>query len=242
MIQPKLRDARRLAPEPYPVNRLPREHITQIGAGIVFLLHTGRKDMGGDDWGDIFARAIGGTHLSSPVGIADVVCDKMAWSMKTVKNRDPHAADSVRLISGRCSPDFSFGILDPHEDVQKTGEAVLAIWNSRVDIAMSHYPRVRVAVLLRDEDLSQFTLYEEYLEHFNLADYEWRENPKGNLWGYHRRTGAHQFVWQPHGSQFTILSPVPADATRFRVRHPEPLSREETLRGIGFDETWVEIM
>ncbi len=38
--------------------------------------------MTGDDWGNIFANAIEGEHLSSPLGIADVVKDKTAWSMK----------------------------------------------------------------------------------------------------------------------------------------------------------------
>ena len=89
----------------------------------------GRKDITGEDWGDIFSKAIDGKHLNSPLGIADVVKGKTAWSMKTVKTAHPLTAKKVRLISGRCSPDYSYGIEDPHADIQKTGETVLAIWN-----------------------------------------------------------------------------------------------------------------
>lgn len=77
--------------------------------------------------------------------------------MKTVKTAHPLTAKKVRLISGRCSPDYSYGIEDPHADIQKTGEAVLAIWNSRVDITLAHYNAARVGVLVRDESLKEFT-------------------------------------------------------------------------------------
>ena len=35
------------------------------------------KDLSGDDWGDIFAKAIGATHLRSKVGLSDVILDQM---------------------------------------------------------------------------------------------------------------------------------------------------------------------
>lgn len=240
MQQPRLRDARNLAEELYPINKLPKDKVVRIAGHIVYLLHTDRHDMTGDDWGDIFAEVIGGEHYSSPVGIADVAKGKMAWSMKTVKNSRPFTATSLRLISGRCSPDYSFGIEDTHADIQKTGEAVLAIWNARVDIALAHFTRVRVNVLVRNADMTSFTLFEEYLEHFNIADYEWRENRNGNFEGFNRQTGAKCFAWQPHGAQFTILTNVPDDVIRFRVRKPGLLPREKALADLGFDPSWVE--
>lgn len=104
----------------------------------------------------------GGEHLQSPIGIADVVYDKMAWSMKTVKNSNPHRVEAtVRLISGRCSPDYSYGITDPHEDIEKTGRAVLNIWNERVNIAQDYYNPLRTSVLVRSNDLLSYTLFEE---------------------------------------------------------------------------------
>lgn len=242
MKQPKLRDAHYLISELYPINHVPAEIINKLGADIVYMLYTGRHDLTGNDWGDIFAKAVEGCHFGSPVGIVDVAKDKTAWSMKTVKAINPFCSKSVRLISGRCSPDYSYGIEDPHDDIQKTGEAVLSIWNSRVDIALCHYPRVRVNVLIRNNDLTNFTLYEEYLEHFNLSDFEWRENSNSNLEGINKHTGKKQFVWQPHGSQFTILSPVPDDAIKFKVKKPELLPQSEALKSIGFDSSWIEIL
>lgn len=49
MKQPRLRDSRHLVQEVFPLGKIPNEIITKIGAGIVFRLHTGRKDITGDD-------------------------------------------------------------------------------------------------------------------------------------------------------------------------------------------------
>ena len=82
--------------------------------------------------------------------------------MKTVKNSNPHRTEAtVRLISGRCSPDYSYGITDPHEDIEKTGRAVLNIWNERVNIAQDYYNPLRTSVLVRSNDLLSYTLFEE---------------------------------------------------------------------------------
>lgn len=241
-MKPKLRDSRHLIDNLYNIGDFPEDVITDIGASIVYLAYTGRKDMTGNDWGDIFAEAIGGHHLSSPVGIADVVKDRLAWSLKTVKAANPFKASNARIISGRCSPDYSYGILDPHEDIQKTGEAVLAIWNSRVDIAMSHYSILRECILIRNNDLTEFSIYENYLEHAKISDFVWEENKNGNLEGINRYTGMRSFVWQPHGAQFTVLEKVPSNALHFKLRHPPRLDKKDCLDAIGFNPSWVEII
>lgn len=241
-MKPRLRDQKHRIDNIYEIGEFPEELITKIGASIVYLSYTGRKDISGNDWGDMFADAIDGEHLSSPVGIADVVKDNLAWSMKTVKGNRPFSAKNVRIISGRCSPDYSYGILDPHQDIQKTGESVLAIWNSRVDIAMSHYPLIRECILIRNANLTEFTLYENYLEHVRISDYEWVENNNNNLEGINKLSGIKSFVWQPHGSQLTILENIPKNALHFRVKHPERLDKEECLKAIGFEPSWVEIV
>lgn len=209
------------------------------------MLCIGRDDLGGNDWGDIFADAIGGTHLSSPVGIADVTSGKMAWSMKTVKNSNPLKCRNLRLISGRCSPDYSYGINNPHEDIRKTGEAVLDIWNERINIAYDQYNPVRVCVLVRNPEMTEFCLYEEYIERYRTTEFEWRKNKKGNLEGISNTTGETAFTWQPSGSQFTIHSKVPNDAIRFRVRKPQPeeiIPKEKILHYLNFDSSWIEII
>ena len=242
MKQPRLRDSRHLVQEVFPLGEIPNEIITKIGAVIVFRLHTGRKDITGDDWGDILASAVGGEHLAKPLGLSDVVTPTTAWSAKTVKSTHPFSQSTVRLISGRNSPDYSYGIEDPHDDIQKTGDAVLGIWNGRVDIAQAHHPRIRVIVLVRNYDCSEFVVYEELLEHFVINDYEWRENSQSNFEGFEKSTNKKVFTWQPHGSQFTIHSTIPDNAIKFKVRRPPVQTQESALKNIGFDESWIEIM
>ena len=240
--RPRLRDSKRLTTQTlYPLNVFPEELINKLGGYLVYLIYIGRKDVSGNDWGDAFADAIGGVHLDSPVGIADVVLDKNCWSMKTVKAKDPFKSTSVRLISGRCSPDYSYGITDPHKDIQKTGEAVLNIWNERINIATDHYSRVRTGILVRSEDLLSYRLFEEETQRYRTTDYHWKVNKNGNLIGYDHNEKA-CFTWQPHGAQFTIHTEVPEEAVKFRVKQPPTLKKEDVLKSIDFDESWITIL
>ncbi|OWV09774.1 hypothetical protein [Fibrobacter sp. UWH1] len=244
MLKPKLRDSHKLDySEDYPLNEIPESVVTKIGGYMIYLLHIGRKDVSGTDWGDAFAQAIGGTHLDSPLGIADVVKNKVAWSMKTVKClRNPFDCTSVRLISGRCSPDYSYGITDPHKDVQATGRAVLNIWNERVNIAQDEYSQIRTSVLIRSEDLLSYTLYETENHRFIPSNYKWSVNKNGNLIGTEIATNRDVFTWQPHGSQFTISEKVPSSAVKFKVKQPSVISYSDVLERIYFDENWVTIV
>lgn len=243
MKHPKLRDSSRLhTHELYPTNEFSDEIIVRIGQHITYLICIGRKDISGSDWGEAFAEAIGGTHLDSPVGIADVTYDKMAWSMKTVKNNSPFKANTIRLISGRCSPDYSYGITDPHKDLQETGRAVLGIWNERVNIAQDYYNPIRTTVLIRSNDMLSYCLFEEENHRFRTSDYKWEANANGNLIGKNIETGETKFTWQPHGSQFTIHTKIPANAVKFTVRQPPKMRKEDTLKSIGFNNTWIKIV
>lgn len=243
MIHPKLRDGKKLQTnEPFPINILPDDLLVKIGGCFAHLMYIGRKDITGTDWGDAFANAIGGIHLDSPIGIADVVLGKMAWSMKTVKNRDPFSVKSVRLISGRCSPDYSYGITDPHKDIQKTGTAVLGIWNERINIAQDNFTPLRTSILIRSEDLTTYCIYEEETHRYATNEYVWELNSNGNLIGKNIETGNICFTWQPHGSQFTIHSKVPANATKFKIKRPPTIRKDEVLKAIGFDDSWVTII
>lgn len=209
---------------------------------LVYGMYVGRRDISGNDWGDIFADAVGGIHLESPIGIADVTLGKMAWSMKTVKNAHPFNAKTVRLISGRCSPDYSYGITDPHKDIQKTGRAVLGIWNERINIACDSYNPVRTSVLIRSNDMLSYCIFEEENSRYRTSDYEWEENTNGNLIGRNISTGKVKFTWQPHGSQFTIHTDVPSNAVKFSVKRPPEQAKEDVLRDIGFDKSWVNFV
>ena len=243
MKHPRLRDKKRLQTyEPYQINELPDDLIVKIGGYIVYLLYIGRTDITGQDWGDAFSDSIGGVHHDSPIGIADVVLNKMAWSMKTVKHTNPFKAQTVRLISGRCSPDYSYGITDPHKDIQQTGRAVLGIWNERVNLAYDNYNPIRTSVLIRSNNLLSYTLFEEDSQRFRTSDYLWEVNTNGNLIGKHIETQQVRFTWQPHGSQFTIHTHVPENAIKFQIKRPPQLSKEEILDTINFNNDWVEIL
>lgn len=198
---PRLRDsAKRLSHSPYGLNEIPNEIIIKLAGYIVYLLYSGRKDLIGNDFGDAFAYAINGNHLASP----DVELDRMAWSAKTVKQTAPFISKTVRLISGRCSPDYSYGITDPHKDIQRTGTAVLNIWNERINIAQDNYSAVRTAVLIRSYDLLSYVLFEEENHLYRTSDYTWVANKNGNLVGISKESGEQCFTWQPHGSQFIL--------------------------------------
>ena len=219
--------------------------LTAIGRQLVHRLAIGHADVAGDDFGTIFARAVDGEHRSSPLGIADVVANGTAWSVKTVKTvkaRRPGEQRRVRLISGRNSPDFSLGISDPRHDPAATGRAVLAVWNARLDESLDHHDNLRIAVLLRNMAQQVFALFECPATPFPADDYGWSFNARGNLEGRDKATGAHCFTWQPHGSQFTILRPVPGSARRFSINRAVPLvAPEHVLRLVRYDPGWITL-
>ncbi len=175
------------------------------------------------------------------MGLADVVIDGQAWSVKSVKNLNPHKCASLRLISGRNSPDYSYGIENPHHDIQETGKAILGIWNERVNIALDKFDYLRTAILIRNINTLEFTLFEEETHRFNANEYWWDINNKGNFEGFDKTNNQHKFTWQPHGAQFTIKYKVPASAIRFQIRRPPVLDFEETMTQIGFENDWVVI-
>ena len=105
----------------WPVGEIPDWVLLKLGEQIVHRLAIGHKDLSGDDFGTVFANAIGGIHRKSPLGIIDVFAGKVAWSAKTISNKNPKTVQKVRLISGRNSPDYSAGISDPRKDPEAQG-------------------------------------------------------------------------------------------------------------------------
>jgi hypothetical protein len=243
MQRPKLRDNKGKGPfELYPLGQIPDEVIYSIGKWMAYYFAVGKSDIDGEDWGDIFAKAINGGHMNSPIGLADVVYEGMAWSVKSIKLDKPLTAKHIRVISGRCSPDYSYGISDPHEDVQKTGAAVLGIWNERINIAKEQYEPLRTSVLVRNFNTFEFLLFENEAERFIVKNYLWKENRNGNLEGFDALSNKHIFTWQPHGAQFTILYDIPTSAKKFRIKRHSVLDFEKTMENIGFDQSWVTIL
>lgn len=239
---PRLRGNPRAYSGPWPLGEIPDRVLYGIGRQLVHRIAIGHGDITGDDFGTIFAEAAGGEHLSRPVGVVDVVADGTAWSVKTVKTKYPENARRVRLISGRNSPDYSLGISNPRRQPRQTGRAVLAVWNSRINASLDEYNELRVAVLIRNMERQEFVLFEQPAIQFPAGDYRWAFNEGGNLEGYDQATGEHCFTWQPHGSQFTIIRPVPGSARRFSIARQVPqVEPEHVLRLVRFNEEWIVI-
>lgn len=229
------------SPTPYQLGQIPDSVIHSIAGSIVYLSAVGRTDLSGDDWGDIFAAAVNGVHLQSPLGIADIALGTTAWSAKTVQGKNAATA-SVRLISGRNSPIFSAGNQDLFADIQETGNQVLQIWNARVEEASQQYPHLRTIVLIRDMSSFRFNLFEQQTVQFDPADYSWSLNTRGNFEGRSVQGNRHSFTWQPHGSQFTIIRQVGGSARSFAVNKPDTLDPEQVLNNLGFDDSWVTFL
>lgn len=238
---PRLRGESRTRKSLYPLGEFPDETALNLSRQFVHRLAVGQADISGDDFGEIFANAISGEHFHAPLGVTDVVWQSCSWSAKTVQAGRPFEQSIVRLISGRNSPDYSYGISNPREDLAKTGAAVLNIWNERVDQSFNNYDDLRVVVLVRNMDRLEFTLFEYEAGRYSPKDYEWRLNARDNLEGYEVSTGEHRFTWQPHGSQFTVIKRVPGSAYKFRIiRHPGLLEPQHVLNLVRFKDNWVE--
>jgi hypothetical protein len=222
------------------LGQFPDAVLLEIGKQLVHRLAVGHADITGDDFGTIFAKAIGGEHRGKPLGIADVVLNGGAWSIKTVSGPHPFKHRQARLISGRNSPDYSLGIADPHANPENTGRAVLSIWNARVNEALAHFNELRIVVMVRNMVTREFLIFEEEALRFTPDDYTWAFNTRDNLEGRNRTDGTHQFTWQPHGSQFTILRDVPASARRFSIGPNVPIVDPDTLlAAVGFRPDWI---
>ena len=242
MQRPKLRDNKdRKIFELYPLGQIPDDVIFSIGKWMTYYFAMGKSDIDGEDWGDVFAKAVNGGHMNSPIGLADVVYEGMAWSVKSVKSTKPITTEHIRVISGRCSPDYSYNIVNPHEDIQKTGAAVLSIWNERINIAKENYEPLRTSILVRNFNNLEFLLFEKETERYVTKDYTWIKNKNGNLEGYDALSKKHIFTWQPHGSQFTILYDIPVSAKKFSIKRPKVFDFEKTMETIGFEHSWVTI-
>lgn len=239
MLQPRLRGGYRKS-EPFPLNQVPRSIVEGFCRRFVYCLATDRNEISGEDWSRIFAEAIQGSKLDSPLGIADVTWEDCCWSQKTIKHKKPHELATVRLIVARASPTYSFDIDDPKADVQGTGNAVLSIYNQRIDEARSKYRDTRLGVLIRNMSTLEYCYFERALVPYSVNDYVWRLNDRQNLEA--SDGDVHQFTWQPHGSQLTLLETVPRSAIRFRLNQkPEVVSLSALLTDVSYSPEWVDV-
>jgi hypothetical protein len=207
------------------------------------LASRGTPRLEGPDWEEIFARLVGAQWKPSNVGLDDIVLQQTAWGAKTVKNKRPSKVAKIRLISGRNSPVYSFGDREiSHTDPNDLGEKILSIWNERVAGIRKLYKHVRTVVLIKSDDLLEAAVFEFETILYGVDGFWWQWNERNNLEGFSKDVNQHIFTWQPHGSQFTIIEDVPKDRLAIRIKKPPQVDRNEFLKAIKFDESWVEII
>lgn len=243
MKSPKLRNVEKYVP-PFPLNAFPSGFALSLGKEVVCHLATRQATiLEGTDWEQIFARIINARWKPSNVGLDDIVLEQTAWGAKTVKNNNPAKASKVRLISGRCSPTYSYGTdkitnCDPND----LGKLILSIYNERVAAIRSHYRHVRTIVLLKSDDLLELAVFEVDTIIYPETDYIWRWNARNNLEGISRNNDEHTFTWQPHGSQFTIIQKIPKQRLAIRIKQPPLVNNEDLLKALHFDPSWIEVI
>lgn len=239
---PKLRTVNKTVPA-FPLNDFPSTFPFILGKELIYLLASkGNPELEGSEWERIFANSIGAEWKPSNVGLDDVVLGNTAWGAKSVKNKNPSTVKKIRLISGRNSPNYSFGERsDRKADANLIGELVLDIWNERVSSIRERYKHLRTIVLIKSNDLCEVVVFEFDTLRYDHDLYNWHWNKNGNLIGTHKKTNDQCFTWQPHGSQFTITENVPEKAIIIKIKKPESLNKEIVLKALGFDRTWITI-
>lgn len=237
---PRLRTVDKVEP-PYPLNEFPKEFGYALGKEIIYVLATRSKPvLEGREWEEIFAKCVNATWKPSNVGLDDIILENCAWEAKTVKAKNPSQIKTIRLISGRNSPFYSFGVtIVAGADPNNSGERILSIWNERVSAIRKIYKHLRTVVLIKSDNLEEVAVYEFDTIRYDPELYYWEWNKNKNLVGFEKVSKKHRFTWQPHGSQFTIVEDVPEDCLIVKVKPPKNLDRETVLKVIGFDKSWV---
>jgi len=240
--RPKLRTVEKAIP-PFLLNEFPKDFPFILGKEIVYLLASkGKPTLEGEDWEAIFATCIGAEWKPSNVGLDDVILGNTAWGAKTVKATNPATAKKVRLISGRNSPVYSFGeTIDIHANPNAVGVSVLEIWNERVSAIREKFQNLRTVVLVKSNDLTEVVVFEFDTIRYDPELFVWKWNKNGNLIGIEKSTNEHRFTWQPHGSQFTIIEEIPEKSLIINIKQPETLDKEEILKALGFDKSWISV-
>lgn len=241
MKEPKLRTANKVVP-PYKFNEFPHSFIKKFAENIVYMLATKPvMSIEGNDWEKVFAECINAEWKPSNIGLDDVQLDNCCWSAKTVKaSAKIGKQKTVRLISGRNSPTYSYGVDRITEsDPNEIGRMVLDIWNARVSSIRKYFKFARTVVLVKSDDYSEYLLFELETIRYDADLYQFSWNPRGNLVGFEKGTNRHKFTWQPSGSQFTIIEDIPVNRLHLKIQKPEKLDRTCILEALDFNDTWI---
>jgi hypothetical protein len=70
---------------------------------------------------------------------------------------------------------------------------------------------------------------------YDTTHYDWRWNDRSNLYGY--ENGVARFIWQPHGSQFSVVEDVPDNVVKLILKPVKSVPKKAIVKFIGFDES-----
>ena len=244
MREPRLRTVNK-AVAPFDLNKFPTKFIDTLAKEIVYMMATkSSMSLEGNEWEQIFAECVGAEWKPSNVGLDDVVLDNCCWGAKTVFGlTNIEKQQTVRLILGRNSPTYSYGIDSiTSEDPNEIGRLVLDIWNERVSAVRQVFKFVRTVVLVKSKDYKDFLVFEFDTIRYDPELYRFEWNARMNLEGYEKSTGKHKFTWQPSGSQFTIIEDIPDKRLHISIKKPEKVDKETILRAVNFDSNWYQIV
>lgn len=242
-MRPKVRKANKVQ-APYPLNEFAKQVVLSVAKDFIFTKFVrGTESFEGEDWEKSFAKAINANWKPSNIGLDDIQMANCCWGAKTLKSNKPHTQKTVRLISGRNSPIYSYDIRDiKGADPKVLGPQILSIWNARVSEVRGRFEVVRTVVLMKGPGLLSGCIFEFETLRLEPERYIWKWNDRGNLEGY--EDTAHRFTWQPHGSQFTMIEQIPDKRHCFVISPPEglvTLKSEELLNSLGYKDDWVRI-
>lgn len=245
MKEPRLRTVNK-ATAPYDINKFPNQFIDTFACEIVYMMATKQAmSIEGNEWEQVFSNCVGAKWKPSNVGLDDVVLGNCCWGAKTVFAGSKNIAKqkNVRLVSGRNSPTFSFGVDKiTSENPNTIGGMVLDIWNERVSAVRQIYKFVRTVVLVKAKDFSEYLIFELDTVRYDAELYDFIWNKNNNLEGYSKKTEEHVFTWQPSGSQFTIIENIPDERVHIQVKRPEIVDKDTILEAVNFDESWYKVL
>lgn len=244
MNEPKLRTVNK-ATAPFALNKFPKQFLDILAKEIVYKLATKTNmSLEGNEWEQIFANCIGAEWKPSNVGLDDVILENCCWGAKTVFGTgDLEKQTSVRLISGRNSPTYSYGIDTlTSKDPNEIGKLVLDIWNERVSAVRQIYKFVRTVVLVKSKDYKDYLIFEFDTIRYDPNLYYFKWNKRMNLEGYKKSDDTHKFTWQPSGSQFTIIENIPEKRLHISVKKPQIVDKETILKAVNYDNSWYNIV
>lgn len=245
MSEPRLRIVNK-AVAPFALNKFPSKFVDSFAREIVYMMATKQAmSLEGNEWEQIFAICVGAEWKPSNVGLDDVVLDNCCWGAKTVFSGTKNISNlkTVRLVCGRNSPTFSFGVdRITSQDPNIIGKMVLDIWNERVSAVRQIFKFARTVVLVKAKDFSEYLIFELNTVRYDSELYYFVWNKNNNLEGYDKKTDKHKFTWQPSGSQFTIIEEVPEEKLHIKVKKPELINKELLLKTINFDSSWYTVV